>query len=128
MGRRAIALAFCLMPMSAAPDILTFNLWPTGNPSGNLSCLIVMANGQITMVEVRGTGMPPRHPMRWPIRPEEEAAVLSALQALIIGDLVGADVYAAPSPQPPYLTLTWSTKVNGARVSGLYVQDRKSVV
>lgn len=122
MGHWAYALAFCLLPGAALPDVLTYEIWPTADPSESLSCLIALTDGQIRVVEVRGAGMPPRHPLRWPVRPAEEAAVLAALQALISGEVPGVDIYGARNPTPPYLTITWSSQVNGTWVSGLYIQ------
>jgi hypothetical protein len=123
MTPRAAALALCLLPSAALPDVLTFGIFPTPNPSTSVSCRIELRSGQINVVEVRGTGMPPKRPFRWPVRRSEEMAVLRALQALISGDLTSVEVYSAVSPPAPYVTITWSSQVNGARVDGLYLQS-----
>jgi hypothetical protein len=122
MGWRAAVLGLCLLPVAGHCDVLTFGIWPTSNPADSISCRIELKSGQINVVEVHGTGMPPRHPMRWPVRRAEEAAVLSTLLALVSGDLPGVDPYTSRPPNAPYVTVTWSTEVDGVRVNGLYVQ------
>jgi hypothetical protein len=123
MGWRAAALMLCLLPQGALGDVLTLGIYPTSNPGASVSCRIELRSGQINVVEVRGTGMPPKRPFRWPVRQHEEAAMLSALQALISGDLPGVDTYSSRQPAAPYVTITWSSVVNGARVNGLYLQS-----
>ena len=122
MGWRGMVLSLCLLPHGALGDVLTFGIFPTSNRAASVSCRIELRAGQINVVEVRGTGMPPKRPFRWPVRRAEEKAVLSALQALISGDLPGADALSTRDPPAPYVTITWSSTVNGQRVGGLYRQ------
>ena len=122
MGWRACVLALGLLPQGALSDVLTFGIFPTSNPASSVSCRIELRAGQINVVEVRRIGMLPDHPFRWPVRRAEEKAVLSALQALISGDLPGVENYTLRQPPAPYVTISWSSTVNGARVSGLYMQ------
>ena len=122
MGWRAAAAGLCLLPQAALSDVLTFGIFPTSNRSSSVSCRIELRSGQINVVEVRGTGMPPKRPFRWPVRRAEEMAVLRALQALISGDLPGVETYTSVAPPAPYVTITWSSQVNRARVDGLYIQ------
>jgi hypothetical protein len=123
MGWRGMVLSLCLLPQEAFGDVLTFGIFPTSNPATSVSCRIELRDGQIIVVEVRGVGMPPRRPFRWPVRRAEEKAVLSALQALISGDLPGVDAYTSRDPPAPYVTINWSSTVNGQRVAGLYIQS-----
>lgn len=122
MAWRAVVLSLCLLPQGAVGDVLTFGIFPTSNPAASVSCRIELRAGQINVVEVRGIGMPPKRPFRWPVRRAEEKAILSALQALISGDLPGVDAFATWQPPAPYVTISWSTTVNDERVSGLYIQ------
>lgn len=122
MGWRACVLSLLLLHAEARADVLTLGIFPTTNRAASVSCRIELRAGQITVVEVRGAGMPPRTPYRWPVRQSEELAVLRALQALISGDLPGVEPYGSRTPATPYLTVTWSADVNGQRVTGLYLQ------
>ena len=123
MGWRGLVLSLCLLPQGALGDVLTFGIFPTSNRATSVSCRIEMRDGQINVVEVRGIGMPPRRPYRWPVRRAEERAMLAALQALISGDLPGVDSQTSREPPAPYATINWSSTVNGQRVSGLYIQS-----
>ena len=122
MGWRASVLSLFMLPVAGQADVLTFGIYPSSNPAVSISCRIELRAGQINVVEVRGVGMPPRAPYRWPVRRAEEVAVLRALQALISGDLPGVETYSSRTPPPPYLTIAWSSQVNGQRVTGLYQQ------
>ncbi len=123
MWRRAVLLAAFLAPQAVSADVLTFGIYPTSNPADSVSCRIELKSGQVNVVEVRGAGMPPKSPWRWPVRRPEEKVILSALQALISGDLPGVDRYNARVPPAPYFTVTWSTRVDDVPVSGLYIQE-----
>jgi hypothetical protein len=122
VGRKAAALALSLLPAAAHADVLTFGIWPTFYPADSVSCLVALESGQVKIVEIRGVGMPPRHPMRWPVRRPEEQVILSALQAFIAGDLPSIDSLASRQPPAPYVTVNWASEVNGVRVGGLYLQ------
>ena len=123
MFRQAAVLSFLLLPQPGYSDVLTFGIWPSSNPASGVSCRIELKSGQINVVEVRGTGMPPKRPLRWPVRRGEEVAVLASLAALISGDLPSVDIYQSRSPPAPYVTVTWSTTVDEMQVSGLYIQS-----
>lgn len=123
MGWRGIILSLVLMSGGARADVMTFGVFPSSDPAVSVSCRIELRAGQINVVEVRGVGMPPRSPYRWPVRRAEEMAILRALQALISGDLPGVETYTSRTPATPYLTISWSSQVNGQRVTGLYQQS-----
>lgn len=112
-----------LLPQAAPCDVLTFGIFPTPNRSTSISCRIELRAGQVYVVEVRGTGMPPDHPFRWPVRRTEEMAMLQALQSLISGDVSGVDVAALATPRAPYIKIIWASEVNGVQVNGVYFQD-----
>ena len=123
MQWRAWVLSLCLLPLAAAADVLTFEIWPSSDPARTLSCRMELTGGQVIVVEVRGTGLPPRHAMRWPVRRGEAAAMGDALAALIAGDLPSVDTYTSRRPPAPLIAVTWSTRVSGAPLSGLYIQS-----
>ena len=122
MGWRGIVLSLCLVPQAASADVLTFAILPSADPSKSLFCRMELAGGQIAVVEVRGSGMPPRHAMRWPVRRGEAAAMGDALAALIAGDLPSVDIHSHGLPAPSVM-VTWSTRVSGAPLSGQYMQS-----
>jgi hypothetical protein len=122
MRWRAMLVALLLMPGPARADALAFEFWPERNADTSVSCRIELRGGQIIVIEFIGSGMPPRLPLRWPVRQHEEIAILRALQALVSGDLPSSDAYSLRVPPPPYVVVAWSTEVNGAYVSGFYVQ------
>jgi hypothetical protein len=116
-------LSLCLMPQGAVADALTFEIVPSFDPSRSLSCRIEVTGGQIVAVQVAGTGMPPRTPMRWPVRRDEAAAVADALTALVAGDLTSVETYRSRRPPAPLITVTWGIRISGQVMSGLYIQS-----
>ena len=121
--RRGLALSLLLLPQVMSADVLTFAIWPDGNPAHSLACRIELVHGQMIAVEVLGTGMPPHGALRWPAGLVERAALRRALGALLTGDLPSIEPYGSCVPPTPYVTVTWSTILNGAPISGLYVQQ-----
>lgn len=112
-----------ILPQSALSDVLTYEIWPSSDPASIVSCRIELKSGQINVVEAKGTGMPPRHGLRWPVRKVEELAMIAALQSLVSGELPSVDTYTARLPPAPLVTVSWSTRVNDALTTGLFVQD-----
>jgi hypothetical protein len=124
MRRLITALAvITLLPAPALGNSLTFDIWPSADPTQSTSCALRLAGGMITAVEVRGTGMPPHLPMRWPARPGEVAALMAALQALVAGDLPSVETYSSRLPAPPYVTVGWMARVDDGMLTGLYIQQ-----
>jgi hypothetical protein len=123
MRRRAFVLSLILMPQMAAADSLTFEIVPSADPSLSLSCRMEVAGGQMIAVQVVGMGMPPRTPMRWPVRRDEAAAVADALAALVAGDLTSVETYRSRRPPAPMITVTWGVRISGQVMSGLYIQS-----
>ena len=122
MLRWGLVLSLVMMPAAGSADVLTYAIWPDGNPAHSLACRIELWRGQIIAVEVLGTGMPPRHAMRWPAGLAERAALRAALGALLTGDLPSVGAYGSRVPKAPYVTVTWSTILNDAPISGVYIQ------
>ena len=108
---------------AARADSVAFQIWPDRNAENVVTCRIELRAGQIVALEFTGSGAPPGLVMRWPVRKAEEAAVLHTLQALISGDLPTEDPYTSRVPLPPYVMVTWSTKVNDSLLTGLYIQQ-----
>ncbi len=123
MWGRALVLSLVLGPLNAQADVLTFEIRPNADPSQNLSCRMELRDGLMIAVEVKGVGMPPRRAMRWPVRRGEAAAMGDALAALIAGDLPSVEVNSSHGPSPPFVSVTWSTRVSGAPLSGQYFQS-----
>lgn len=124
MWRRALILSLIAMPQMAAADALTFEIVPSASdPTQSLSCRIEVAAGQMIAVQVLGIGMPPRKPLRWPVRQQEAAALGDALTALIAGDLTSVETYNSRRPPAPLITVTWAARVSGKAMSGLYIQS-----
>ena len=123
MGWRALVLSFSLMSQAAAADVLSFDIWPSTDPYKSLVCRIEIRGGQMIVVEVQGTFVPPRHVMRWPVRHGEAAAMAVAMAALIAGDLPSVGGYAAHGPAAPMIAVTWSTKLERGLISGVYTQS-----
>ena len=126
MASRGLALAqvlaLALLPQVLPADVLTFAIWPDANPAHSIACRVELFHGQIIAVEVRGTGMPARRALRWPAGLAERAALRQALGAFLTGDLPSVEPYGSRVPPAPYVTVTWSTLLNDAPVSGLYLQ------
>jgi len=123
----AALLALLLLPEAALPDVVGFEIWPSRNADDVVSCRIELRAGQVVVVEFTGSGMPPKTPLRWPVRKPEEKVILHALQAFVGGDLPSADAYTLRVPPAPYALVSWSTTVNGKYISGFYIQNGTDV-
>jgi hypothetical protein len=122
MHGRALVLALLMLCSPARGDSIAFQIWPSRNSQDLVTCRIELRGGQIVAIEYRGSGAPPALIMRWPVRRAEEIAILHVLQALISGDLPGVDPYSSRVPLPPYVMVTWSSRVNDRLVTGMYLQ------
>ncbi len=125
MGRAAAVLVALTLgfPLAATANSLTFEIWPSSDPDQTVSCTIRLAKGQFTALEVQGLGMPPASPFRWYARPEEVAALVAALQALVSGDVASVKpIIASRLPAPPFATATWIATLDQGIASGLYIQ------
>lgn len=122
----ARALAFGLAALMAAAPVtanrLTFEVWPDASPDHVISCTFALSDGWISLVQVKGSGMPEREPMRWRATHADVKALSDSLQALVGGDLPSIDPTGSREPPAPFLTVTWMTRLNGTLASGLYMQ------
>lgn len=123
MRSTAFGIILSLLPVAATGNAITFEIWPTSDPDDATFCVLRLSRGMITAVHVRGQGMPPVPPQRWPARDGEIAGLMAGLQALVSQDLPSVEVYASRRPAPPFITATWAAKVNGGMAHGLYVQS-----
>ena len=115
-------LAVGLTALPACANRLTFEVRPDLQPDHIIACSVALQDGWISLVQVRGVGMPARHPIRWRMSQREEAAILTALQGFIAGDAASIDPYASRTPAPPFVSVTWMTSLDGDLASGLYFQ------
>jgi hypothetical protein len=111
----------------AGANRLTFEVWPDPDPTHAAFCSIALADGWLSLVQVRGAGLPARRPLRWRASASEEAAILSALQAFLAGDLVSTDPYGSRLPPAPFVTVTWMTTLDHSMATGLYIQPRAAL-
>ena len=122
--RRGGVLALVLsLPQLAAANSLTIELWPSTDPSQTISCAIALTAGRFSAVEVKGHGQPPLRPMQWYATEIEIAALNTALQSLISGDLTAEVMQTTRMPAPPYFSVTWLANVDDRIAAGLYIQS-----
>lgn len=123
---RALGLGLCLAALAAALPVsanrLTFEVWPDASPDHVTSCTLALSDGWISLVQVRGAGMPGPQPMRWRASRAEVDAVTAGLQALVAGELGSVDPYVARQPAAPFLSVTWMTRLDNRLATGLYLQ------
>jgi hypothetical protein len=123
---RVQGLALCLVAMLAAhpshANRLTFEVWPDASPDHVMSCTVALDDGWISLVQVRGAGMPGPDPMRWRASRDEVEAVSKGLEAFVAGQLGSVDAYRSRQPPAPFLSVTWMTRLNDRLTTGLYIQ------
>ena len=124
--RACRTLALCLAAMIAGPPAhanrLTFEVWPDASPDHAVSCTFALADGWISLVQVKGAGLPGAEPIRWRASTAEVDAVSDSLQALVGGDLGSVDPYLLRQPPAPFLSVTWMTRLDDRLATGLYIQ------
>ena len=118
----ALSLATLVAALPASANRLTFEVWPDASPDHVISCSVTLADGWISLVQVRGAGMPGREPFRWRASMAEVEAVSSSLQAFVGGKLGSVDPYLARQPPAPFLSVTWMTRLDDRLTTGLYIQ------
>lgn len=121
----------CLAALIAASPVranrLTFEVWPDASPDHVVSCSVALRDGWISLVKVKGAGMPGPQPMRWRASRAEVDAVYDSLQALVGGTLGSVEPYRSRQPPAPFLSVTWMTDVNASLATGLYIQPGLSL-
>lgn len=117
-----VVFAVSLTALPACANRLTFEVRPDMQPDHVVACSVSLKDGWISLVQVQGYGMPAPQPTRWRMTRAEEAAIITAIQAFVTGDAISVDAYRSRSPEPPFVSVTWMTSLNGDFISGLYVQ------
>lgn len=102
---------------------MTIELWPSSDPTQTISCAIALTAGRFSAVEVKGRGLPPLRPMQWYSTEIEIAALNTALQSLISGDLPAEVMQTTRMPSPRYVSATWVANVDDRIAAGLYIQS-----
>ncbi|MFO1203956.1 MAG: hypothetical protein U1E58_15095 [Tabrizicola sp.] len=123
--KSAKVLAFGLAALAAEPthaNRMTFEVWPDSSPDHAVSCSIALTDGWISLVQVKGAGMPGPEPMRWRASAPEVQALSDSLQAFVGGTLGSVDPYGSRQPPAPFLTVTWMTQLDDRLTTGLYIQ------
>lgn len=120
-------LAFFAAAVLAAPpsfaNRMTFEVWPDPSPDHAVFCSVSLTDGWISLVQVKGAGMPGPQPMRWRASRAEVDALSDSLQAFVGGELGSVDTYASRQPPAPFLTVTWMTRLDDTLTTGLYIQQ-----
>ena len=122
MCRWAATAALLLLSTPVGADSITFEIWPVADPDQVISCVIRLQRGQIAAVEVKGLGMPPRHPARWFPASAERDLLATALGGLVDQTIPSINPTGSRLPPPPFVTATWMAEVTGGLMTGLYVQ------
>ncbi len=115
-----IAAALTALPVYA--NRLTLEVWPDGSPDHSVSCSFALSDGWISLIQVRGAGLPGPHPMRWRASRAEVEAMSDSLQAFVVGSLGSVDAYGSRQPPAPFLSVTWMTRLDDRLATGLYIQ------
>ena len=121
--RRGGVLALLLsLPHLAAANSLTIEVWPSADPTQTIYCAMILTDGRFSALEVIGHGTPAARPQQWYSTETDLAALSTALQSLIGGDLSGQVILNSRTPPPPYFSATWVANVDNATASGIYIQ------
>lgn len=120
--RLAAGLAVALTALPAAANRLTLEVWSDASPDHSVACTLALSDGWISVVQVTGAGLPGPQPNRWRASRSEIDALSNGLQAFVGGELRSVDAYAARQPAPPFLSVTWMTRLDDRLATGLYLQ------
>lgn len=125
MSIKALILSIlsALVPAPALANRLTLEVWPDARPDHATFCTVGLSGGWITVVQVRGVGLPAPYPVRWRATSLEEQAILTALHAFLAEDLLSVEPYVSRLPPPPFVTVTWMTTLDENMATGLYIQN-----
>jgi hypothetical protein len=115
-----VAAVATALPANA--NRLTFEVWPDADPAHASFCSIALAGGWLSLVQVKGSGLPSPRPSRWRASSREEETLTAALQAFLAGDLELVDPYLSRLPPAPFVTVTWMTTLDDTMATGLYIQ------
>jgi len=123
----SICIAALAAALPVAANRLTFEVWPDPSPDHVMSCSVTLADGWISLVQVKGAGMPGPQPMRWRASQAEVDAVADSLQAFVGGELGSVNPYLSRQPPAPFLSVTWMTRLDDHLTTGLYIQPGLSL-
>ena len=118
----AHSLATLVAALPASANRLTFEVWPDASPVHVMSCSVMLTDGWISLVQVKGAGMPRPEPFRWRASMAEIDAMSDSLQAFVGGALGSVNPYLSRQPPAPFLSVTWMTRLNDRQTTGLYIQ------
>ncbi len=118
----ALGLAALTAALPGHANRLTFEVWPDASPDHAVFCTFALTDGWISLVQVKGAGMPGPQPMRWRASRAEVDALSDSLQAFVGGELGSVDPYRSRQPPAPFLTVTWMTRLDDRLKTGLYIQ------
>ena len=121
MRRIGAVIMLCGLPGLAAADSLIIEVWPSADPTQTIYCAITLTHDRFSALQVIGHGAPAQ-PLRWYSTETDIAAMTSAWQSLIGGDLAGQVILTSRTPPPPYVSATWVANVDNATASGIYIQ------
>jgi hypothetical protein len=115
-------IAAALTALPACANRLTFEVRPDPSPDHAVFCSFALEDDWISLIQVRGPGLPTQQPIRWRATRQEDAAILSALQAFVAGDTTSVDAYSSRPPPAPFVTVTWMTSLDGSLATGVFIQ------
>jgi hypothetical protein len=118
----AVGLAVLWAAVPSFANRLTLEVWPDASPDHVVSCTFSLSDGWISLVHVRGVGMPGETVMRWRASTTEVEALTDSLQALVGGRITSVDPYGSRQPPAPFLSVTWMTRLDNHLATGLYLQ------
>lgn len=117
----AALLNAILGAIPAQSDIITFNIWPRDDPESAVFCSVRLSGREIIVIQSKGLGLPGPRPYRWWASDRETAAFVLSISSLVDGRIPSQNPLFAPSPQPPFVTVTWVANVDGKVLNGRYV-------
>lgn len=126
---RGITARLCPLVIAALVAVplfanrLTIEIRPDPFPEHALFCSVDLTAGRLSLVAVRGLGLPAPEPMRWHATDAEIAALSTALQAFLSGELPSVDPLVSRLPPAPYLAVTWMATLDDRPAGGLYIQS-----
>lgn len=115
-------IAAILSALPGYANRLTLEVWPDASPDHSVSCTFALSDGWISLVQVKGAGMPGPQPMRWRASRAEVEALSDSLQAFVGGSLGSVEPYGSRPPPAPFLSVTWMTRLDDRLTTGLYIQ------
>ena len=118
---RILALAVAAsLPQAGTAAHLSLEIRLSRDPQAVAFCRVELDQSLVIMTESQGSTA--GHALRWPATPEESAALLSALSALLSDSLPQADPFTARWPRPPFVSVTWEAPMTDGAASGQYHQ------